>query len=163
MGGLGAPPLAPAWARAARPSPCPRRPARPPPPTALLHPHPHPPRLPCCSQQEHLYEAHPYRPFPTDALEAAVAAVPLEAYPERERKLAQFGREFVFCRTPWPPPQLQQAQRAQHAQRAGAQQGEGGPGAARRPFGGGRRLREVGAAAQRAAWTARGSPAARRR
>lgn len=45
-------------------------------------------------------DAHPYKPFPTEELEAAVAAVPLGAYPRRERKLAQFGREFVFRRAP---------------------------------------------------------------
>lgn len=47
-----------------------------------------------------MYEAHPYQPFPTEALEAAVAAVPLSAYPSRERRLAQFGREFVYSRAP---------------------------------------------------------------
>ena len=47
-------------------------------------------------QQDHLVESHPYSPFPTELLEAAVGAVPLGAYPERERKLAQFGREFVY-------------------------------------------------------------------
>ena len=52
--------------------------------------------LPARSQQDHLVESHPYSPFPTELLEAAVSAVPLGAYPERERKLAQFGREFVY-------------------------------------------------------------------
>ena len=39
---------------------------------------------------------HPYKPFPATKLEAAVAAVPLEKYSYRERRLARFGREFVF-------------------------------------------------------------------
>ena len=48
------------------------------------------------SQQEHFKEKHPYKPFPTQELEAAVTAVPHERYPPRERKLARFGREMVF-------------------------------------------------------------------
>ncbi len=48
------------------------------------------------SQQRHLAEMHPYKPFPTAALERAVGAVPVEDYPEPERRLARFGREFVF-------------------------------------------------------------------
>lgn len=97
-----------------------------------------PPPLPHRSQHEHLYEAHPYRPFPTEALEAAVAAVPLESYPEQERKLAQFGREFVYFRAPYPPPGQQQ-------QMGGS--GEGGAGTGRPPLRGARRQRDVAAAA----------------
>jgi len=48
------------------------------------------------SQQEHLMEKHPYKPFPTEELEAAVGAVPHEMYAPWERKLAQFGREMLF-------------------------------------------------------------------
>lgn len=48
------------------------------------------------SQQEHLRAKHPYKPFPTAELEAAVNAVPAERYPPRERKLARFGREMAF-------------------------------------------------------------------
>jgi hypothetical protein len=48
------------------------------------------------SQQEHLREKHPYKPFPTEELEAAVYAVPPEKYPPRERRLARFGREMLF-------------------------------------------------------------------
>ncbi|KAL4857574.1 5'-3' exoribonuclease 2 [Chlorella vulgaris] len=51
-------------------------------------------------QQEHLNDVHPYKPFPLEQLEAAVAAVPLESYPRQERLLAQFGREFVYSRAP---------------------------------------------------------------
>lgn len=47
-----------------------------------------------------MYQAHPYQPFPTEALEAAVAAVPLARYTPRERRLVQFGREFVYSRAP---------------------------------------------------------------
>ena len=97
-----------------------------------------PPPLPHRSQHEHLYEAHPYRPFPTEALEAAVAAVPLESYPQQERKLAQFGREFVYFRAPYPPPGQQQ-------QASGS--GEGGAGTGRPPLRGARRQRDVAVAA----------------
>lgn len=48
------------------------------------------------SQQDHILKMHPPSPFPTDELEAAVKAVPIDAYPRRERKLAKFGREMVF-------------------------------------------------------------------
>ena len=48
------------------------------------------------TQQEHFKEKHPFKPFPTEALEAAVMAVPREHYPPRERRLARFGREMVF-------------------------------------------------------------------
>lgn len=48
------------------------------------------------SQQEHFKNKHPFKPFPTKALEAAVTAVPLENYHPRERRLARFGREMVF-------------------------------------------------------------------
>jgi hypothetical protein len=48
------------------------------------------------SQQEHFKEKHPFKPFPTDILEAAVTAVTEDQYPPRERRLARFGREMVF-------------------------------------------------------------------
>jgi len=48
------------------------------------------------SQQEHFKEKHPFKPFPTDVLEAAVTAITEEQYPPRERRLARFGREMVF-------------------------------------------------------------------
>ncbi|KAH7622955.1 putative 5'-3' exoribonuclease 2 [Nannochloris sp. 'desiccata'] len=48
------------------------------------------------SQQEHFKEKHPFKPFPTDLLEAAVTAVREDQYPPRERRLARFGREMVF-------------------------------------------------------------------
>jgi len=48
------------------------------------------------SQQEHFKEKHPFKPFPTDVLEAAVTAVGEDQYPPRERRLARFGREMVF-------------------------------------------------------------------
>jgi hypothetical protein len=48
------------------------------------------------SQQEHFKEKHPFKPFPTDILEAAVTAVSEDQYPPRERRLARFGREMVF-------------------------------------------------------------------
>jgi XRN 5'-3' exonuclease N-terminus len=48
------------------------------------------------SQQEHFKEKHPFKPFPTDTLEAAVTAVTEDQYPPRERRLARFGREMVF-------------------------------------------------------------------
>jgi uncharacterized membrane protein YgcG len=71
--------------------------------THRARPGPAPPAPPlslCCSQQEHLNDVHPYKPFPLEQLEAAVAAVPLESYPRQERLLAQFGREFVYSRAP---------------------------------------------------------------
>ena len=46
--------------------------------------------------QEHQGVAHPYKPFPTADLEAAVAAVPLEEHPWRERRLLKFGRDLLF-------------------------------------------------------------------
>lgn len=114
------------------------------PPCPPAIPDPFSPRCPCCccSQHEHLYEAHPYRPFPTEALEAAVAAVPLDSYPEGERRLAQFGREFVYFKSPFPAVQPTQQQQ----QRAG-DEGQGGAGASRSPLRGPKRQRDVAAAA----------------
>lgn len=60
-----------------------------------------------------------------------MAAVPLESYPEAERRLAQFGREFVYFSTPFT---------VQHA-------GGTGAGAARTPLRPARRQRDVAAAA----------------
>lgn len=54
------------------------------------------------SQQAHLAEKHPYKPFPTEELEAAVQAVPPDRYPPWERKLARFGREMLFKRAEGP-------------------------------------------------------------
>ncbi|EFN50853.1 hypothetical protein CHLNCDRAFT_141768 [Chlorella variabilis] len=91
------------------------------------------------TQQEHLSEFHPYKPFPTDQLEAAVAAVPLADYPMRERKLAKFGREFVYSR------RMGGEAEAEEEGSFAAEMGVGG-GTWRRRQQGGRR-REVAAAA----------------
>lgn len=50
------------------------------------------------SQQEHLKEMHPYKPFPTEELESAVMAVEREQYAPHERRLARFGREVAFSK-----------------------------------------------------------------
>lgn len=47
-------------------------------------------------QQDHYAEQHPYKPFPTAELEAAVAAVPVSKHPWRERRLLRFGRDLLF-------------------------------------------------------------------
>jgi hypothetical protein len=48
------------------------------------------------TQRDHVAAAHPPTPFPAAELEAAVAAVPIGAYPRRERRLARFGREMAY-------------------------------------------------------------------
>lgn len=51
-------------------------------------------------REMHMRESHPYAPFPVARLEAAVAAVPLEAYEPAERSMTTFGRAFRFrCRS----------------------------------------------------------------
>ena len=63
--------------------------------------------------EAHKKTAHPYAPFPVERLEAAVTAVPLEAFPTLERELASFGPAYRFwcaqglhvlsssCTPPW--------------------------------------------------------------
>lgn len=46
--------------------------------------------------EEHKKTVHPYAPFPVERLEAAVTAVPLEAFPAVERELACFGPAYRF-------------------------------------------------------------------
>lgn len=47
-------------------------------------------------RNEHTRNAHPYRAFPIDRLEAAVKAIPLEEFPVVERELAGFGSPHRF-------------------------------------------------------------------
>lgn len=47
-------------------------------------------------RSDHVLEAHPYRAFPVDRLEAAVKAIPLESFPVVERELATFGSPHRF-------------------------------------------------------------------
>ncbi|CAL5224335.1 g7007 [Coccomyxa viridis] len=49
-------------------------------------------------RSDHVLEAHPYRAFPVDRLEAAVKAIPLESFPVVERELATFGSPHRFWR-----------------------------------------------------------------
>ena len=44
----------------------------------------------------HAAEAHPYKPFPVNELEAAVAQVPLSNFEEAERVLTQFGSPYFI-------------------------------------------------------------------
>ncbi|KAK9807716.1 hypothetical protein WJX72_007062 [[Myrmecia] bisecta] len=48
------------------------------------------------AKEWHEQESHSYVPFPVERLEAAVAAVPLDAYPPAQRVLAEFGRSHRF-------------------------------------------------------------------
>ena len=48
------------------------------------------------SQKEHLLAMHPFKPFPTAELEAAVTAVPKRKYPYRERRLLRQDSGFKF-------------------------------------------------------------------
>ena len=47
-------------------------------------------------REMHMRDSHPYAPFPVARLEAAVAAVPLEAYEPAERSMTTFGRAYRF-------------------------------------------------------------------
>ena len=47
-------------------------------------------------REMHMRDNHPYAPFPVARLEAAVVAVPLEAYEPAERSMTTFGRAFRF-------------------------------------------------------------------
>lgn len=47
-------------------------------------------------REMHMRDSHPYAPFPVARLEAAVAAVPPEAYEPAERSLTAFGRAHRF-------------------------------------------------------------------
>jgi hypothetical protein len=53
-------------------------------------------RLISREKEDHMRIKHPYKPFPIDRLEAAVSAVPLDAFPAAERELTTFGRAHRF-------------------------------------------------------------------
>ena len=45
---------------------------------------------------KHVLAAHPYEGFPIDRIEQAVAAVPLQSYPDSERHLLGFGVSHAY-------------------------------------------------------------------
>lgn len=47
-------------------------------------------------KESHMNAAHPYSPFPVERLEAAVAAVPEEAFAADEAALNRFAQPYLF-------------------------------------------------------------------
>ena len=45
---------------------------------------------------KHVLAAHPYEGFPIDRIERAVAAVPLQSFPDSERHLLGFGVSHAY-------------------------------------------------------------------